>query len=511
MILKNDMKYDKKLIKRSDGDFYNLAEVKMNNNKGLEFDQIDSEKRGIKLFNIAHLRLLKALERGVLKPVVIVWDAFAHDVRTEDYFVIKDKENGTVYLSLNSFISYHLRYLIRNKNYVIKNGSLVVKNLSTSKDKIAKDIILFLEKEERIKVFMDDESITMDEVYENIDEKKDLIAVGNIGFPSWYGIENNYPLVFNSSFFLLEEEDFISVFSLLGDPYNIRINKGVIETPPLYNRFALLLNHKNKWEMKKVFLRDLKLKIFKKERDLSKFVFNMKSEYSIYTRYYGVNERGRTNVFTPENEGNIDFAIVGRSIVGMKFNGGIEIPQNGFVFSIPVNEIGDSEYKDYRVDYSFLDNNYLIGIQCGPGLVKDGEIILKKDSFVEEEFFRKLSLNNKIIDYGVVPTDFVNDIDKSRAARMVLCIDENNNPALLAVESVNKGFVRTDCESTGATLLEMAKIANEKEYKFALNLDGGGSTNIQYLFGQLICTADRRGLNGVVYERMIPNVGVFKE
>jgi exopolysaccharide biosynthesis protein len=56
----------------------------------------------------------------------------------------------------------------------------------------------------------------------------------------------------------------------------------------------------------------------------------------------------------------------------------------------------------------------------------------------------------------------------------------------------------------------MAELALERNYKYALNLDGGGSTNIQYHYGSLLKTADRRGLPGVVYERMVPVLGVLK-
>ena len=65
-------------------------------------------------------------------------------------------------------------------------------------------------------------------------------------------------------------------------------------------------------------------------------------------------------------------------------------------------------------------------------------------------------------------------------------------------------------ESSGVTLKELAQLAQASGCKYALNLDGGGSANIQYAFGHLIRGADRRGLPGVIYERMVPSVGVVK-
>lgn len=504
--------YTKTLMKRDDGSFYNLIEVKIDKSEKIEFHQITTEETQSKILNIGQLRMLKARERGVTKPVVIIWDAFLNSRRAEEFFSIDNLSKETIHLSLNSFITFYLRYIIDSKNYLIVDKKIRVKKIECTKDEIVKNIIELLENENRIRVFMQQEDTPMEYIYENLDSRKDCVAVGNIGFPSTYCRKNEYPLIFNTSFFLLEVEDYISEFSLLGDSYGMMINKGVIEIPPIYNRYALLLDDNDKWEMNKVSLRNMSLKCFGKTFNLSEFAFNKKSSHAIYTRYFGVVDKGRTINYSPLNEENVDFVIIGRDIVGMKYCGEIEIPQNGFVISIPIKEFRKLKFENNMVSYEFLDNHsYKEGIQCGPGIIKDGNIILNKNSLVGEEFYKKHLRDDGSYDFGVVPTDYAEDIDESRHARIMLCIDKDDNLGLLAAESVNKGMGINGQDPAGASLLEMAELAKEKEYKFVLNLDGGGSTNIQYLYGQLVRNADRRGLPGVLYERMIPCVGVIIE
>lgn len=264
--------------------------------------------------------------------------------------------------------------------------------------------------------------------------------------------------------------------------------------------------------MRKVSLRELSMKCFGKEFDLSSFSLNRVSNHAIYTRYFGIKDRGRTAQSSPYNKDKVDFIIINCNIVGMKYCGETQIPQNGFVFSIPIDEYEKLNTKDFSVLYKFLDNSmYKEGIQCGPGLIKDGEIILEKSSLISEEFYKKNVSKDGSFDPGVVPTDYSEDINESRHARIVLCIDEENNIKLFAVEAVNKGMDDYGNGSSGATLLEIAQFAKERGAKYALNLDGGGSTNIQYFYGEVVRYADCRGIPGVSYERMVPCVGVIKD
>jgi hypothetical protein len=511
MIFNKGMDYQRQKIIREDGSYYNLIEMKVKDASSIDFSKVENTDRQQKLFDTAHIRLLKAAERGVEKPTVIVWSAFDHQISAASYFPGILARAAEEYLSLNALITERLRALIKSKNYLIRKKRLRVKNTDSETAAAAAKIIALLEKEKRLKIYQTESNLSDQEIYNSLDYRRDLIAVGEIAFASDYSRQHNYPLCFNCSYFLLEEADWESKYSLLGDHYGLLINDGAIISPPIYNRSALLKTENNNWELKKVFLTDLTIQIQNKKWDLSKFKVNQKSDFSIYTRHYGVKDKKKVLGITPEAADKVELVIINNVIVGVKKGGATEISQNAFILSIPAEKFSFNSPLQNKVQYSFNnDKQYRSAVQTGPLLVKEGELRLNNSTLKEEDFFGQSSEEVRGQFERVVPTDYADDIDQTRAARMVAGINAQNEFCLLAVESVNTGM-EAGAESSGATLQEMAEWAHKRNYKYALNLDGGGSANIQYLYGSLFKTADRRGLPGVVYERMIPTVGFISK
>lgn len=510
MKIARELEYKREKIKRDDNSFFNLLEVKTEASSRVEFKRINTDNLEKKLFNIGYLRLLKAVERGSAKPFVIVWAAFEHSVSPFDYFENILQDRPDIYMSLNAYINEKLEYLFRNNNYYIKNEEIQIKYIRNDKDKKAKAVLEFLKSKNRIKFYYSGDNLSMEEVYESFDTVHDLTAVGRIDFPSEHCQKNHYQLGFNASFFLLEFTDWESKYSLLGDPYNLQISDGEIIRPPIYRRSAILLAENGSWVITKLFITDLLLEFQNQVFDLNGFAVNKEDDRSIFTRYYGVKEEGYSHAKTPKNAGKIELIIIDSNVVGIRRGGDSEIPQNGFVLSLPENAIKIDNLENLHVKYSFRDGRkYISGIQNGPSLIEKGEIVLDQSSLKEEQFFGEYLKKSELKFGKVVPTDYAKDIDKTRAARIIAGIDADDNFCILAVESANSGMDMED-DSSGASLIEMAELALERNYKYALNLDGGGSTNIQYYYGSLLRTADRRGLPGVVFERMVPVLGVLK-
>ncbi len=509
MTFSKKLNYHRKKIRRPDGSFFKLVEVKTSPTSILEFQRTNSDNHKEKLVDIGHARLLKAYERGIADPVVIVWAGYNHGQLIKDYFPDLLPVGNDSYISLNAWIKTTLQYLIKSKNYLISNKELFVKKINNEKDRQANLILDVLKKEERLAVFMAEQKVNMKRIYQNFDYQCDLVGVGQLAFPSKYCRKNQYSLGFNSSFFLLEDADWESKYSLLGDPYGLQITLGEIVRPPIYRRSALLLDKDGNWEVRQPFLDELILTYKSQTWDLGQFAVNSPAEKSIYTRYYGIKEKGLSLNITPLTENKVELIIIDNNIVGVREGGGSQIPQNGFVLSLPADEFAfDSLTPKVKVGYRFKGNNsYWTAIQAGPLLVKDYKLVLNRNSLKNEQFFGKSFKKKRPQFRRVVPTDYAPDIDQTRAARMVAGITSDNQFCLLTVESVNSGM-ELKGESTGATLLEMAELARDKKYKYAINLDGGGSTNIQYHYGNLLITADRRGLPGVIYERMVPAMGV---
>lgn len=497
-MLNQQASYSRTRKTRPDGSFYSIVEVKVSGLERVEFHKGLPEERRRKLADVAHLRGLKALARGVNRPVIIVWDAYGHTEAFVDFEPAKQEE-GIVYVSKNAVITSTLRRLLGTKNYIIEQGVLRVKEIESAADAFAQELLDTLYEEERLYVY-NWHPIAMEDMYQTFDPRKDFIAVGKLGYPSNYAWDNHFPVVFNTSYFLFEEEDYRHECSLFGDAYNLNINAGEILSPPLYARSALLLGYDGKVELRTVALQDLSLSFLGREYDLGK--------EQVYTRYSSVPTEDKSMVKTPLEPGMVHFVLIDRSVVAYKHGGGVEIPQNGFVLALPQGEIPEG-IQDNLVTYAFKGGErYRTGVQTGPGLVADGKVILDQDTLVKEQFFRKRYEGDTLVDHGVVPTDYAEDIGETRAARTAVGVDMDSNFKILVVEAVNRGMEESYGESSGATLAELAQICQERGYKYALNLDGGGSSSIYFQYGQLTKGADRRGLPGVTYERMVPGVGV---
>lgn len=436
-------------------------------------------------------------------------------------------EGGEMCFSLNSALNYYLLRILKRENFVINESRLDIKEINTREDKIAAEFLKRLNQSRRLQVFIfgdefggENEPAGKEDLKmrarENFQPERDFIGVGPIGYPSDYCEKHDLPVVFNASFFLFESEDHKNPYSLLGEHYNLWLHEEKIKSPPLYNRTAFMRSRAGFWQLKRLSLQDMGIDLAGKSFALDKFFLNPAdpdADYVLYNRCFGVERFGHTIKYTPEKPGSFHYIIVGDRVLGCAEGGGAPIPQNGFVLALPREEIKPAGAFGERLDYHFLSGEkYTEGIQNGPALLKEGKNLVEKDILSEEEFFPS-HISCRKDDCGVVPTDFAYDVDKTRAARLMLGITRKNELGIiavegqsLAVESAGNGM------SDGATLAEMAGLAQERNYRCALNLDGGGSTNLLFDCQPLIERAavmgsDRRGNGG---ERMVPVVGVIE-
>ena len=148
-------------------------------------------------------------------------------------------------------------------------------------------------------------------------------------------------------------------------------------------------------------------------------------------------------------------------------------------------------------------------IQTGPMLVQRGKRVLYAQSLTDEEFSPSPLGADRVVDIGVVPTDYPDDIDRSRAGRMGLGVDAAGRVIAVAVPGTERGTHRSDADSAGATLTELAEFLEQAGAVDAINLDGGGSTQLYYRGGLATPPGNRYGIPGVQFERMVPSIGVL--
>ena len=74
----------------------------------------------------------------------------------------------------------------------------------------------------------------------------------------------------------------------------------------------------------------------------------------------------------------------------------------------------------------------------------------------------------------------------------------------MIVEGANSSEYVPGLDSRGFTLEELAQVMMDLGVETALNLDGGGSSQVYIRGGKVLKWADRHGREGVEYERPIP-------
>lgn len=97
MKISRDLEYKRDRIERDDGSFFNLLEVKSAASSRAAFERVNSDNIEKKLFDTGYLRLLKAKERGIAKPAVIIWAGYPHCSFPTEFFENISKDENELY------------------------------------------------------------------------------------------------------------------------------------------------------------------------------------------------------------------------------------------------------------------------------------------------------------------------------------------------------------------------------------------------------------------------------
>jgi len=246
------------------------------------------------------------------------------------------------------------------------------------------------------------------------------------------------------------------------------------------------------------------------------FVLNAQAEVTVYTRLYGTASQGRVLGRTPIEGGRAELTIIDQRIVGLKTGGGLEIPQNGFVLSFSQGVLAPEALATLRarpvVGYRFLREEHqdiVQALQVGPLLVQGGRSVATATRLAEEEFWVDRLGDDGQMQIGVVPTEFPDDVDRTRAGRVGLGVDGQGRLVVIGAPGVERKAKRLEADSHGVTLAELAGLLVDAGTVEAVNLDGGGSTQVFFLGGLATVAGGRLGLSGVQYERMVPSIGML--
>lgn len=491
----------------------------------LSFRNIVLRDYETRLRDIAHLRSVKARQCGQDNPIIVAWACLEDFATVQDIFpelnaITDDCEH---LVSANSLMSYTMRTLLA-RNWLFydrDNWCLDIPNSLTNWQKRASAILGWLVETHRLWIEVPEGYAVSRRDFVNFDAHVNAIPVGNLNFLRREVQEQRHRVAFNAAYFLLEHDDFDSFHASLGEAYNLFIQDGHVIRPPLYRRSALYYGEQSKWQVSQIGMNDIAIRINEDivlsadDDALFSYTVNPSQEtaIAIYTRYYGVDGQGRALAYTPTIADRLELTIVGNTIVSWKMGGNLHIPQNGFVLSFAPDVLSheqcDTILKNPLISYQMLGKfkDITHAIQSGPVLMRDSVILRDNDIFEQEEFWISRHIDDKFV-LGVVPTDYPDDFDETRAGRLAIGIKADGNLIVVGVAGVNSGYNHNNTDSNGATLVEVAVYLQSQGAIHAVNLDGGGSTQLFYNYGAMVRFGDRRGSFGIIYERMIPSVGV---
>lgn len=483
----------------------------------------------VRMRDAALLRYFKARIRGEENPLNIAWACLEVDQPVAQCFpdLAPISTSGEHFVSANSFITYTLRQLLRRGELRWHNGrwGTAIPTTNTPWQQHATSVLDWLSAENRLWLEAGPAAdIPAQTDFAGCDPLLHLSAVGRCGFLRDVATQDNPAAAFNTSFFLLEHDDYISHHSALGDPYGLLVTDGVIIRPPLYDRATLWQDAAGHWHSSSFNMADIILTLPDgTDLDPATVAVNppTPTPVAIYTRYYGVATMDHVLGHTPPANDRLEFVVIDRQIVSWQRGSGLLIPQNGFVLSFDETTFAKlgmggpstaiSQWLgDGQITYSFANPTHqpiTAAMQNGPLLIQDGQIVITDDLFTTEEYWISRELDNEYI-YGAVPTEYPVDAAQTRAARIGIGVDAQGDVIILAISGSSKGIARPGIDSFGATLLELAEQLHAAGAIQAINLDGGGSTQVFVEGGLYNTPGDRRGRPGVTYERMIPTVGI---
>jgi len=288
-------------------------------------------------------------------------------------------------------------------------------------------------------------------------------------------VETTAKLKANAHFFIMDPFDCATVYDQIGMPFGLSVKDGVVENPPLHQREALLIEQEGASYISRKDIGELIVGINGKTYIPGK-------NGTIYTRpkYAKTPEDNKTKV-----------VIIGRRVVAVKHSGSVPVPAAGFVLSIgngkilPGDEVAYHGLKDVK-----------FGIQVGNSIIRKG---VKTDKFISK-FYNIYHLER--IPYP--PCLFPMDFENARAARMAIGADSDGKPVLFWAEGAGKLGYEPGVDSKGATLVDMAEIAEDLGLRNAVNLDGGGSAQILLEGKRALRISDRNKADNSDAERLVP-------
>lgn len=495
----------------------------------LKFEDLHPQNTYVRQQDIARMHYSRAIVRGEDNPHILTWTAMQTDRRASQMFpnLNYTTEDGEQLISANSFITYVLRKLLSEgwlqlNEYISDTYEWQTKIPSqhTGWQEKADAIIKWLENSIQLDLYPNAEKGTYQpRVFKSFNVYQNFVRIGRCDFIRNFVQSLERDAVFNTSYFLHEHDDLISYHSGYGDAIGLMVAENTILRPPIYNRGCLLYDGEH-WTIETIGMQDITLvipdDILLASDNSGTYQFHLNPNESqpiiVYTRAGHIHTNGQPLDRTPLEKDRIELVIVNRQVVSWKQGGGLRIPQNGFVLSLAKDalpeQLIDNLRNDAWIEYSFTNPNRVIkqGLQTGPILLVNGEHVINQ-ALEKEDFWASRIIDHKRVT-GISPVNMNLYADAGRKARTALGIREDGSLVLVVVDGCESDY-QTPLDSAGATFEELTQFLVEQGAVNALSLSGAGSTHLFVNGGLYNVPSERRGHHGIIYERMLPSIGVI--
>ncbi|WP_280171549.1 phosphodiester glycosidase family protein [Agrobacterium pusense] len=322
-----------------------------------------------------------------------------------------------------------------------------------------------------------------------------LLPVGPLIRPRTVSLRehSSTALFANGGYFICDHTEPTGPADAFGDPIGLLVDQGIIHNPPLFRRAAYFVS-RGKISIASIGREDFSLRLPNGALISTK----TKNPRILIHGIDGIHNK------TPQAP-TFEIGFLGRYAVYAKEGGDMPIPKAGFVLSWndkPDEHTIEALRAGQPVEFSLQGWPSLeTALQMGPMLIEDGNVVITNDSFLLEEFVTSQAVN-------LPPEPFPTEAFSARAGRMALAIDEKGHPYVIAVRGTSGLLNRLGEHLTsGISLVELATQLKEMGYVSAMNLDGGGSTQVFLGSGAMLFESRHKGKNALsVFERAVSNV-----
>ena len=278
----------------------------------------------------------------------------------------------------------------------------------------------------------------------------------------------------NGAFFIMDPIDCSTPYDHIGAWFGLFVRDGIVESPPLFHREALLVKRSGEVSIQQPDIRNLAVQV-----GGHTFIHGQNAHF--YTR--------PEQAFTPA--GTQALVITGRKLTAV-CEDSAAIPCSGFAVC-PVTPVCIAPGS--QVTYTGMED-IGFGIQVGNSILKDGQ----KTTVFHSPFYDLRDPAAVPFPPSMYPLDFT----RARAARIALGSDAQGKPVLLWAEGAAKLGHTPGQDSCGASLTEMADICAALGLHNAVNLDGGGSAQLLLHNRRSLQLSDRNQQDRTESQRPVP-------